>query len=363
VEIPRTGRIGQPLSAMTNPLARDLDHILEHTPDVWRELAGKRIFVTGGTGFFGCGLLESFAWACDRHHLGATMTVLTRSPEAFRTKAPHLATHRAIQFIPGDVRSFEYPTGSFDHVIHGATAASAVLNEADPLAMLDVIVQGTRRVLDFSVACGAGKLLFTSSGAIYGKQPPALLRLPESYTGTPDPMDPRSAYAEGKRFAELLCATYAAKHGLETKIARCFAFTGAYLPLDAHFAAGNFVRDKLLGGPIRVKGDGTALRSYLYAADLAVWLWTMLCKAPSCRPYNVGSDEGISISELAGTVANLNPQTEVQISARPVPGASAERYVPDTTRAREELKLSQIISLQDGLRRTAEWASGRSQRA
>jgi nucleoside-diphosphate-sugar epimerase len=345
---------------MTNPLAQDLDHILAHTPGVWEELAGARIFVTGGTGFFGCWLLESFAWACDHLQLGARMTVLTRSRAAFQAKAPHLASHSAIRLVEGDVRSFEFSARPFSHVIHAATQASAALNQQSPLAMLDTIIEGTRRVLEFSVSCDARKFLLTSSGAVYGKQPSSVTHLPELYAGTPDTMNPQSAYAEGKRMAELLCAIYAGKHGLETKIARCFAFTGPYLPLDAHFAAGNFIQDQLRGGPIQVNGDGSPLRSYLYAADLAIWLWTILVKGQSCRPYNVGSDQDVTISELAATVAGLGPGIGVRVTGKPALGAAAERYVPDIDRARTELNLTPTVSLAEGVRRTSDWAAGKA---
>src|SRR5262249_54395940 len=152
--------------------------------------------------------LESFAWANDKLDLGAQAVVLTRAPEAFRTKAPHLAGHRAIALHQGDVRHFDFPAGRFSHVIHAATESSSGLNERDPLRMLDSIVEGTRRVLDFALAAGARKFLLTSSGAVYGKQPPGLTHIPESHAGAPDTMDAGSAYAEGKRVAELLCAIY-----------------------------------------------------------------------------------------------------------------------------------------------------------
>jgi dTDP-glucose 4,6-dehydratase len=194
----------------------------------------------------------------------------------------------------------------------------------------------------------------TSSGAVYGRQPPDLSHTPEEYPGAPDALDPYSAYAEGKRVAETMAAVYHRRYGLPVKIARGFAFIGPYLPLDAHFAAGNFLRDGLRGGPVRIGGDGTPYRSYLYAADLAVWLWTLLFRGEPCRPYNVGGEEAVSIAELASCVA-VYFGVGVQIARAAVPGRPAERYVPSTRRAREELGLAEWISLPDAVARTARW--------
>ena len=156
--------------------------------------------------------------------------------------------------------------------------------------------------------------------------------------------------------AELLCSVYHKQHGLETMIARGFAFVGPYLPLDAHFAVGNFIRDALDGGSIEVKGDGTAQRSYLYAADLTVWLWTILLRGRACHPYNVGSEEAFSIAELAEEVRRLvNPSAAVRIACRASLNSSAQHYVPSTERARKELGLGQVIGLAQSLQRTAAW--------
>ncbi|MCL4487624.1 MAG: NAD-dependent epimerase/dehydratase family protein [Chloroflexi bacterium] len=341
---------------MENPLARDLDHVIAHTEGLWEELRGQRIFITGGTGFFGCWLLESFIWANDRLGLGASALVLTRDVQHFRAKAPHLASHPSIRFHSGDVRSFEFPDGHFSHIVHAATEVASDRSIGDALAMMDTIVQGTRHTLDFARKCGAGKFLLTSSGAVYGRQPPETPCISEDYLGAPNPTCTASAYGEGKRVAESLCALYAEIYGIETKIARGFAFVGPYQPLDAQFAIGDFIRDALKGGPIQVRGDGTPFRSYLYAADLAIWLWTILLRGGCCRPYNVGSDVEITIGELANTVAAcFQPKPKVQIAGRSVSRCFDDRYVPSIDRAMSELGLRPRIPLQTSIEKTLEW--------
>ncbi|HZM02744.1 MAG TPA: NAD-dependent epimerase/dehydratase family protein [Candidatus Saccharimonadales bacterium] len=338
-----------------HPLSADLDHILLHTEPLWEEARGRRLFVTGGTGFFGCWLLESFAWANERLALGAEMFVLTRQPEAFARKAPHLAGRADLQFLTGNVRDFKFPPGEFSHIIHAATEASAKLNEENPALMFDTIIGGAQHVLDFASQCGAKKFLLTSSGAVYGVQPPTLSHLAEEYPGAPDVSNPLSAYGEGKRASEVLCAMASRGGALETKIARCFAFVGPYLPLDSHFAAGNFIRDAMAGRTIQIKGDGTPFRSYLYAADLAIWLWTILFRGASNRPYNVGSSHAITIAETAAIVARVAGQNATVAIAQKPSGAGAARYVPATTRAESELGLRERVGLEDAIRRTAEW--------
>ena len=331
----------------------DLNHILEHTRDLWEELRGEQLFITGGTGFFGCWLLESFLWANDHLKLGACATVLSRDPEKFIARMPHLARCSDIRWIKGDVCDYEFPQGEFGYVIHAATESSTQLNQNNPQKMFDTIVDGTRRTLEFARTHGTRKFLLTSSGAVYGKQPPELSHIPEDYRGAPDPLDPLSAYGEGKRAAEMLCALAAQKNGIEMKIARCFAFVGPHLPLDAHFAIGNFIRDAIHGGPIVVKGDGTPYRSYLYASDLAIWLWTILFNGINCQAYNVGSEKSLTITETAQMVARcVSSRIIIEIQGKINIHLQAERYVPNIQRAIIELKLKQSIVLENSLKQT-----------
>jgi dTDP-glucose 4,6-dehydratase len=337
---------------LSNPLADDLANVLDRTRGLWEELRGQRLFITGGTGFFGCWLLETFAFANDQLELDAEVWALTRNPRAFAQKCPHLAADPAIRLLQGDVRNFEFPSSKFSHVIHAATTAGVPV---PPLETLDTIIQGTRHTLDFAVACGAKKLLLTSSGAVYGKQPAEMTHIPETYLGGPDPCDPAAAYGEGKRVAELLCAIYHQQHGLEITIARCFAFVGPHLPLDAHFAIGNFIRDALAGGPITIRGDGTPHRSYLYAADLAVWLWTILMRGKSCHPYNVGSDESFALIEVAEHVAaTVGADVGVKAIGRSG-GFTRERYVPNIARSATELGLYAEQNIDNAIRKVCDW--------
>jgi len=131
---------------------------------------------------------------------------------------------------------------------------------------------------------------------------------------------------------------------------------GPLLPLDANYAVGNFIRDVLKGGPVRIAGDGTPYRSYLYAADLAVWLWTILLRGKAAFPYNVGSPHDLTIADLARTVIGaVAPGTRMEIARQAVPGVPPLRYVPGTTLAEQELGVRALVSMEQGIRRTVEW--------
>jgi dTDP-glucose 4,6-dehydratase len=181
-----------------------------------------------------------------------------------------------------------------------------------------------------------------------------VVHLEESYCGMPDPIEPNNAYSIGKRAAEHLCTLYAAQYGLEIVIARCFAFVGQDLPLNVHFAIGNFMRDALSRDAITVSGDGTAVRSYLDQRDLADWLTTILEWGTSGRAYNVGSDRAIDMAELARLVRNLlSPEKEVRILGVARGGGERQVYIPNIERARSELALDVRIPLEQAIKDAA----------
>lgn len=341
-----------PRTGVASFLADDLEEIMVRTRPLWEEMRGGRLFLTGGSGFFGCWLLESFIHANRVLELDAEIVVLSRDPAAFRFRAPHLASAACVTMQQGDVTRFTPPDGAFTHVIHAASELS-VTKPNEALGLIETALQGTRRVLDLARDRGAQKFLFTSSGAVYGPSPPGRKHLHEDDPVSALPLEPRSAYAEAKRLAELVCSLYGQEHGIEIKIARGFAFLGPHLPLDSHLAAAGFLRSVLRGEPIIIQGDGRTVRSYLYGADLAVWLWTILFKGASARPYNVGSDVPVTIADLAAAhVAAAAAPLEVRILGQVRSGVPADVYVPDISRARSELGLDVFTPLAEGIRKS-----------
>lgn len=332
----------------------DLEHIWQKLQPYLEEISQAEVFLTGGTGFFGSWLLESFCYARKKFNLNTKWLVLSRNPEVFKKKFPHLLESSAIQFLDGDIRSFSFPDRHFTHIIHGATEASEQLNREEPSLMLETIIEGTRRALDFAVFSQAKKFLFISSGAIYGQQPESIMNIAESDSKLCNPLALGSAYGIGKYTAENLAILYGNQHEIAVKIARCFAFVGPYLPLTTHFAIGNFIDSAIKDTSLEIKGDGSAFRSYLYAADLVIWLWTILCKGRKNVAYNVGSENSINIEDLAKLIAyprNLS----VMLAKKKEEAVKPLRYVPSTQLAQAELGLCQWIDLPVAIEKTLRW--------
>jgi dTDP-glucose 4,6-dehydratase len=331
----------------------DLDHCLDVAAVAWPRLKGARVFITGATGIIGKWLLETLLEADVRYSLGVSIVALSRDPAAFALRTPHLAKSEKIAFLQGDVREFTLPSDGFDVIIHAAT--DVVMPES-PKSVFDTCIEGTRQVLRLTNAARPAYFLLLSSGAIYGPQPSDVLAMPECYRGGPDPLAINSAYAEGKRVSEWLCAVAAAENGYSLAVARVYALVGPYLPLNKHFAIGNFIADAMAGRPIEIRGDGTNCRSYLHLADTIGWLWVMLTNGGPTKAYNVGSSEGIALGDLALMVNSvLGSAAGVEIKGTPTPGKSIERYVPDVESAFTDLGLRRAISLENAIRRTATW--------
>jgi nucleoside-diphosphate-sugar epimerase len=329
----------------------DLREAISLSQDHLRQLKNASILLTGATGWFGTWLLDYFCAADEMLDLNIRLTAVSRDPAAFLERLCAFREVRLLSWIKSDVRKLAGCGRDFSHVIHAATDSTARPGNSSAREQFDIIVEGTRRALECAGAQCKG-FLMVSSGAVYGPAHSDAARYMDGQPGGPDPSLPKSTYAEGKRAAEQLCAI-AADQGTPARIARCFAFVGPHMPFDRHFAIGNFIADAVEGRPIQVKSDGRPLRSYLYMSDLVRALLCIMVEGANGRAYNVGSDTALTIKDLADRV-NLvvGGRGVVVVGSSSDP---SDRYVPDTTRLRTELKFAPAVPLNVAIARTAAW--------
>ncbi len=289
--------------------------------------------MTGGTGFVGRTILDYLLRVAELHgSANLSVCVLSRSPARFLHDWPRYAGIGWLEFVEGDLQSLRgMDSRGFDFIIHAAADTHGVTSG---VKWAEQIIGGTQAALDFAILNGARRFLLLSSGAIYGPQPPNMAFMPETFGGAPSSTTYTSVYGQAKRMAEQLCIIYWKEHGLESVVARCFALIGEHVPLSGPYAIGNFIRDALNGQPLRLTGDGSAVRSYLYGSDAAHWLIALLLRGSPGEAYNVGSDVAVSIRDLAElTAATLSPNLTVLCDPVATPDHTRSRYVPDISKA------------------------------
>ncbi len=337
------------------PLPRpDLEHCLSAAEVDLRSLRGAHLVVTGAAGAVGSWLVESAVHANAALALNLTITALSRTAGAFAARHPHLAAAAGVRIVTGDVRNVELP-GAPSHVIHAASAVSSREHTADPDSVIDTIERGTARLLSFAAEAHVARLLHISSGSVYDRSQGGSAPIRESHPTLADGATPAQRFGAAKRRAEQ-CVESAATDTTRATIARLFTLIGPRIPLDGQFAIGQFLADALAGRPVRVSGDGTAVRTYLHMADLMVWCWAILARGAAGRAYNVGANDPYTIGAVAEAVARLPlPNCAVTVAMAPRTDVRPDWYVPDTSRAHTELGCVARIGFDDALARTWRW--------
>jgi len=330
---------------MSHPLPKeDLKHVLEQTGELWSE---ARVLFTGASGFFGSWMLESFLYAGTKLDLPLRAIAVTRDARRFSRHLPHLAGDPRVEILESDAAMLPVPDGPVDYVIH-----SLVPDAGIPLGGQEGFFRSaTARLLDIASAKNAEGFLLCSTGAVYQPHDP---QGPFREDDPRAPLDAPVSYGQIRRKLEDQCLDAWRERSLPVKIARGFAFVGPRLPLDAGFAIGNFIEDGLAGRPISVQGDGTAVRSYLYAADLAAWLWTILLDGPPGRAFNVGSAKPVTIGELAREIGRLF-DVEIRTGSGPISGAAPSFYLPDTSRMVSEFDILEWTDQEEALEKSIRW--------
>jgi len=321
------------------------------------KLKEECILITGGTGFMGTWLAEMVTFLNDNHSFNSKLILLSESSQNFMVKAPHLAMRDDVELIECDIRNVMEIPNEVSYVIHAAANPDNRVHASDPIRTMHVIANGTDAILKASLHLPNLKnFLNISSGLIYGPQPLDLDAIAENYQGGSDCGSVASSYVEAKRFAETLCSAYRSQYKMSIVTARPFAFIGPYQLLDKPWAINNFIRDSLMGGVIRILGDGETVRSYMYPSDMAFWLLRILVDGTSGLTYNVGSPHGIALQQLAEEIAN-NFTIKPKIISHFAGGRDLykSRLVPDVTLAQKSLGLSMKVDIAEAIKRTLLW--------
>jgi dTDP-glucose 4,6-dehydratase len=303
--------------------------------------------ILGGTGFLGKSLLD-FVLTYQHHD----SFLFSSSSSGFIVQNQKVDVNNSLAWNVLGRSSIE---GDFNLIIHAATPASAELNVNSPDLMLEQNVRAMENLLVFaSQHKTPPTILFTSSGAVYKSPTFEDFRMYERSELLDLNDSAISAYAKGKIVAEEMLRDATARGVCNGIVARLFAFSGVHIPLDRHFAIGNFVRDVVTNGEIVVRSDGTSERSYLDGADMADWLLRIADVGESNEIYHVGSERAITIAQLAELVSHrytelTSKPSSVKILGKTSPIDGVQRYVPSTERTRKLLGVAETISLEQSI--------------
>lgn len=335
----------------------DCRKALDGRTDALRPLRGETVLIAGGTGFVGTWLAETLACLNDDFGFGCRISLLARGTERFAAARPHLAARPDVRLIRTDVRHVSELPRETNWLVQAAATPDNRFHASSPVETMSAIVEGTASVIRaLDPLSDFRRMLYLSSGYVYGSQPWDLPAVPESFPGAPALGSASSAYSEAKRCAETLCASARSQKRVPIAIARLFAFLGPYQALDTPWAANNFLNDALSGRPIRIQGDGETVRSYMYGSDMAFWLLRLLTAEEPGRAWNVGSPEAVTLRDLAGLIASrVNPVPEIRLHAATHGNAPRTRFVPDIAAAQKGLGLEARFSLADAIERTVQW--------
>ncbi len=340
---------------ITKSLLIDLGEINETSRNDLEHLVNSNVVITGASGFIGTWLTLSWASARQKYKGKGKLLLTSRSPDAVWEKALKIDSKCPVQRIAADIKNFTIPDEFYyGYIIHAATPASASLNSDDPYKMFNVIIEGQERILAEALKASS-RLLFLSSGAVYGKQPLDLEKLSEEFSFDKNDGGKISAYHDGKRAAEMQSDIAVLRWDTDVVTARLFAFIAPFLPFGTHFAAGNFMQDALQSSQVIIKSGGGSVRSYQYATDMCSNLWALAVRGSTSEKYNVGSDVAVSIKDLAqAVVRNVNPVAKVVITGKDTI-ENTSRYLPSIEKISSQLKIKNYVGLDDALKRTALW--------
>lgn len=318
-------------------------------------LENQSIFVTGGTGFIGKWIAEMVSYINFSSNLNIKLYLLGRDIAKFKEEVPHLEEKPFINLIEQDIRYLHDLPDDVNYIIHAAGSPDNREHVSDPLKTIETFYKGTQSLLDAASRIhNLKRIVHLSSHQVYGKNETEEL-LTENSFGPFEALNVSNCYAESKRIAETLCSYYKNNLRLPIIILRPFAFIGPYQDLEKPWAINSFIRDAILGGPIRILGNGLTQRSYLYASDMAYGVLKSLINGTVGDIYNLGSSTAISLNELASKIKDQSGTKMEILSKSSKDYLSVSKLVPSTDKARKELHFKEVFTIDDAINRTILW--------
>ena len=302
-----------------------------------------RIVLTGAAGFVGSHLADRLL--AD----GNTVIGFDNLSTGSRTNLSEAETSPQFTFIEADVSEPLRIDGPVDWVLHFASPASPPRYLELPIETLVVNAEGTHNLLRLAREKEATFLL-ASTSEVYGD--PAEHPQTEAYWGNVNPIGPRGAYDEGKRYAEAMAMAFWRTYGSPIRICRIFNTYGPRMHPGDGRVVSNMVSEALAGEPITVYGDGHQTRSFQYVDDLIEGV-VRLMHASYEHPVNLGNPVEYDMLELADLVKELTGST-APVEFRSLPEDDPRRRRPDISVAMEVLGWRPVVGLRDGLARTIE---------
>jgi len=339
-------------------LRQDCLDACSYQPEIRGKLGLTRIAVTGGTGFLGTWIAELIAALNDKYDLKIILDLYARNTHEWANKYPHLSARDDIRLYSQDVRSSFQFQSTTNYVIHAAGVPNNRVHASDPLRVIQTTVEGITNALDAaSQLDNLTRFINVSSGLVSGTPNRSGSLSEEDYFPIPSGQL-HLVYVEAKRTAESIAAVYRSQFRMPISTIRPFTFVGPYQVLDRPWAINSFLGDAVMGRDIRIHGDGSARRSYLYGSDAAWWTLASLVNGTDGAVYNVGSPEAVSHLELAELICqSITPRPGIALNtALPKQGRPDELY-PNLLHTQSNLGVMQTCTLEQAIDKTWRWFS------
>jgi dTDP-glucose 4,6-dehydratase len=319
-------------------------------------LTSKRISMTGGTGFMGSWVAQMVCALNDEYRLNISLDLYARNIGAWSKKYPHLSGRKEIHLRSQDVRSpFEFEKDT-NFIIHAAGIPDNRIHASDPWRVQQTTVLGTANALDAANQLTQLEHFINLSSCLVNGTPNRSGALAEEDCFPITSGKLHRVYVDAKRSSESLSAIYRSQFRLPISTLRPFTFIGPYQELDRPWAINSFLNDAIIGRDIRIHGDGSARRSYLYGSDVAFWILAALIRGHSGGTYNLGSAMPVAHSDLVGLICDKTAlRPKLSFNTAPSSVERPDDLFPNTALSMQNLGVQETCNLEQALDKTWRW--------